>query len=230
MITRLQFIKVLENIDWGAVDKDFPALSFIIRNCEDLGYTEQIAQGKITSANDIRVKASAELFQKGIEFVPIIGDVLSMIFSIGGVDLSAFKSISDSGTARQRLYEWINWINANYKNERSGLPPLTSMNERFIKATAHLIQLRPKCVSPSESCNLEHARYIVRATLLKECQQNVYEIYYNHCVNDFAFSQFINQLKSNYSGGSGVGGTIQTKQSSALPLLIGLGLLFGIKK
>lgn len=227
MLTRQKFIEILNNVDWGKVDNDFPGISFLLRCSEDYGYVEQIAQGKITSANDIRLKTAGELIQKGIEFVPVVGDILSMIASIGGIDLSAFKSISDSGTARQRLFEWVQFINQNYSGQKNNLPPLNQMNLRFVKAVQLLINARPKCLSPTENCNIEHARYIVRTSLVKESQQAIYNIYYNYCQNDFDFSTWLlNQTKSSQINQ----GNLQTSKSSlALPLLLLGGLLFSKK-
>lgn len=227
MLTRQKFIERINNIDWGYFDKDYPAIAFLLRCSEDYGYIEQIAEGKITSANDIRMKATAELIKKGIEFVPIVGDILSMISNLIGIDLTAFKSISDSGTARQRLFEWIGWINNNYTSEKSGLPPLNDMNARFIKATQLLINARPKCQSTTENCSKEHARYIVRTSLLKEAQQNIYSIYYNYCLNDFTFNQWLIGMKQGSQSGSG--NIPETKSSLALPLLLLGGLLFSKK-
>lgn len=225
MITRQKFIEILNNIQWGYLD-EYPAIAFLLRCTEDYGYVEQIADGKITSANDIRMKAAAEVIKKGIEFIPVVGDILTMISDLAGVDLTAFKSISDSGTARQRLFEWIQWINNNYTSERGGLPPLTQMNLRFVKATQLLINARPKCMSPTEGCNKEHAKYIVRTSLLKEAQQNIYAIYYNYCISDYTFANWLTSVKSN----STIVQQPETQKSNlALPLLLLGGLLFSKK-
>ncbi len=227
-MNRTEFITMINNIDWGkSDDNNLPAISFLLRCSEDYGYVESIAQGKITTANDIRMKTAGELIKKGIEFIPVIGDLFSMISNISGIDLTAFKSISDSGTARQRLIEWINFMNQNYTNTKNNLPPLTDMNQRFAKATMLLINARPKCISPTENCNLEHARYIVRTSLLKESQQAIYDIYYTYCQSDFTFNTWLTGLKT--SGGTTNNTNTQKSTSSALPLLLIAGLLLSKK-
>lgn len=223
MLTRNQFILKIKNVDWGFFDKDYPGIAFLLRCSEDYGYVEQIADGKITAANDARMKVAGELIKKGIEFIPVVGDLLTMIADFAGVDLGALGSISDSGTARQRLMEWISWINQKYTKNQFGAPDILEMNQRFVNATQLLVNARPKCGSPTANCSKEHQKYIARTSLLKESQQAIYDIYYNYCVDDNTFKQWLLGL-----GGNQGGGNVTTTQSSKAGLLalVGLGLLF----
>lgn len=230
-MNRLEFIKRIENVDWGFFDKDLPAIAFLLRCSEDYGYIEQIAQGKINSENDARMKVAGQIIKKGIEFVPIVGDILTMIAEIGGVDFGAFGSISDSGIARQRLFEWIAYINNNYTKNKFGVIDLPKLNKRFVKASSLLINARPKCMSPTSGCSKEHQQYIARTSLLKESQQAIYDIYYNYCVNDFVFTSWLQGVK-NYNTTKDNPNPIDVKTSTSkagLIALVGLGLLFSKK-
>jgi hypothetical protein len=224
MLTRQKFIEKINNVDWGFFDNDYPSIAFLLRCCEDYYYVEQLAQGKINSQNDARVKAAAELIKKGIEFIPIVGDIFTMIAEIGGIDLGAFGSISDSVIAANRLGEWINYIANNYTQLNNNLPPLNQMNQRFINATSKLIKARPKCLSPTPNCSREHQQYIARTSLLKESQYAIYDIYYNYCQSDYNFNRWLIEFtKQNNNSSSGIGG--MKMSNASLPLLLGLGFL-----
>jgi len=227
-MNRLEFIKRIENIDWGFFDKDYPAIAFLLRCSEDYGYVEQIAQGKINAENDARMKLAGQIIKKGVEFIPIVGDILSMISEIGGIDLAAFGSISDSGLARKRLMEWVTYIKQNYTSNKLGMLDLPKLNERFAKATFLLINARPKCVSPTANCSREHQQYIARTSLLKESQAAIYDIYYNYCVNDFVFTSWLQGVK-NYNTTKNPTDVNTSSSKAGLAVLVGLGLLFARK-
>lgn len=228
-MNRLEFIKRIESIDWIYFEKELPAISFLLRCTVDYYYIEQIAQGKINVENDARMKAASQIIKQGVEFIPLVGDILSMIAEIGGIDLGAFTSISDSGLARKRLNEWIVYIYNNYSKNRYDIQDLHNLNKTFMEATKRLIYARPKCMSPTGNCSKEHQYYITRTSLLKESQQAIYDIYYNYCVNDYIFARWVQGVKTYNTTNFNLNDVKNSTSKAGLIALVGLGLLFAKK-
>lgn len=223
MITRLDFIKNLDKRDGDFFSKNnMPQIDFLLKCAVDYGYVTNILDNKVNAENDARMKVAGELLKKGVEFIPVVGDLLGMLAEFGGIDFGALGSISDSLTASRRMREWVSWINANYTNMKNDLPPLSNMNKTFAQLSIDLYNTRPKCYSLTENCSKEHQRYIARTSLVKESQQALYDIYYNYCINDYTYT---NWVKGQYIKNSG-GVITQTEgKNKTLPLLL-LSLLF----
>lgn len=215
-----------------------PDIAVLLRLSSDYYYVEQLASDPKNIQNDPLIKlANSQVNNISHDLlgsIPVIGDLLNLVFSVVGIDLSIFGTLSDSADAKQSLYDWAHTLDGSQgfqKIYQSGLDFLTNdtvypsnIQVQFSHNSIGLADARPKCVSPSSGCVTEHQRFMLRVKLLKDAQKGAIEAYLQY-FNSANWNEFISE---NQTSGTGNTGTVPAKNLGSLALL--LAVLPFIKK
>ncbi|MCC7332643.1 MAG: hypothetical protein IT232_08555 [Flavobacteriales bacterium] len=120
------------------------------------------------------------------EIVSGLGVVFSVLSIFSNEPRTKSFNIKD---ALIKAYE----ANNIYKNKPAG-----SLERNILRTTGIsmrvLADLRPKCVSPSQACALEHLRFVLRAEILKSACKSVSDISIQY-FNDNNFKKFVDEYQ-----------------------------------
>jgi len=188
---------------------DFRELADFLRICFDYWYIETIANkaifldgsGKIVGndninnefgelANLLGFSKTANDFMKIGLNIPVIGEVLSGFSVLSSfVGIFTNESRTKSFEAKEKLA--LTGAGYNYSNYQG-----VDRDVRRVCNTAllQLYRARPKCISATNNCFVEHLRYALRAELLIACTDFLTSMVSTY-LNDANFKQFINDWK-----------------------------------
>lgn len=225
MLTRSQVLSYVLNSNWSSLEYEQPLLSYTIRCGVDIGFVEGIVNGTYGSWNSNLINqasSQAQIIAGGFaEDIPIIGEILAVLTLIGGFSLGSFTAQYDSATAQDRLREWTDYMRNYWKStaswENKIVPPLVTI-DHYIFNVNWLIDLRPKCLSPTTNCEEEHTRYIARTSYMKESQSSILQMIREYFWSDEAYQQYLIDFSLSDNNVSG-----DNKKVSG----IGAGLLAG---
>jgi hypothetical protein len=220
----------VKGVAWGHLTEFYPSLAMLGRIASDRGYAEQISQGQINPNNNNLLGNGLALAGTLGLTVPVIGGALLLLNEIvGGVNLGTFGEISKSGIASNRLREWnVNMVK-NYGSPVGNNLPLTKAIQWYIQENNSLALTVPKCVSPTTNCSNEHKQYQIRVSIMREAQESILKIYAEYICTD-RLQDFYNTFGSIGNNNNQNNSNNNSGVKSAIPLLIGAGILFSTIK